>query len=256
MSIFKTVQARSQQAKPATPPKPPKNESTIITLIRPKGATLPEPPPRPKKQKKKPEYLLNPPVPIKRSRSAILPPPRNIHTPDWCDASFEELAPVAVGPFDIPSAHRILEICESRIQRGEDPAHRHPALARVASTDDMVLSAKEVEMGERYAEVRTDELVPGFWPERVWDRDQTRMNEAETERLRQRLENILLAENALLPSFAPKLKRASSTAPVRKASTKTGRQKFVSRKGSEMTVVSVDFRNFQTDNEETDWEDF
>lgn len=56
MNIFKMMQT-SAQPKPPTPK--PKNRSTIITLIRPKGVSLPEPPPRLKKPKKKPDYLAD-----------------------------------------------------------------------------------------------------------------------------------------------------------------------------------------------------
>jgi hypothetical protein len=100
--------------------RPLKNQSTIMTLIRPKGIALPQPAPRYKRIKKKADYLVEVPG-IKRSRSAGINPPRNIHTPDWRDTTSDSALAVGLGMFDIVAAHRALEIYKSRIQREEEP---------------------------------------------------------------------------------------------------------------------------------------
>jgi hypothetical protein len=239
MSIFKMMQTTAQSKPPS--PKTPKNQSTVITLIRPKGVTLPPPTPKPKKPKRKPEYLLDSHPRIKRSRSVMLPP-RNIQTPDWCDANPDSVEAVAVGPFDIVAVHRALEICESRIQRGEDPAHRHPVLASKASPDDRELSQKEKEMGERYDEVKIGEMTPTFWPKRIWDSPETQMGEAETQKLSQKIEEAGAEGGRVRKTVSPAPKRA-------------GRVKRIER-GNEPTVVAIDLKNYETDDEETDWDDF
>jgi hypothetical protein len=241
MSIFKMMQTNTSPHPPL--PRSSKNQSTIITLVRPKGVTLPPPAPRQKKPKKKPEYLLESLPRIKRSRSAMLPP-RNIHTPDWCDASTDDLEAVDVGPFDIIAAHRSLEICESRIQRGEDPAHHHPALASQASTEDLELSQREREMWARYGEARVDEATPAFWPRRIWDSQDVQMSEAESARLAATLEDVIGADATLRV-------RKSITAPSPK---KQARPKRTSR-ANHPTALSIDFRNYVTDDDETDWDE-
>jgi hypothetical protein len=150
---------------------------------------------------------------------------------------------VDIGPFDVVAAHRALEICETRIQRGEDPAHRHPALACQANTDNLDLSERERGMWDRYAVVRIEEATPAFWPARIWDEAETQMNEAQTERIAARIE-------ATVGEIGPKVKKSVSI-PVPK---KMGRPKRVFR-GNDPTVVAIDFRSYQTDEDETDWLD-
>jgi hypothetical protein len=177
----------------------------------------------------------------------MLPPPRNIHTPDWSDAVCDDMGTTSIGPFDITSAHRTLEICESRIQRGEDPTYRHPALASAAYADsaEFVLSEREREMAERYVEICVSEATPSFWPERIWDSVDTRMGKAEEERLRDAIENSAVDARE---GFG---KVKSSADPKKEG---VGRLKRSGR--SELTMIAIDFDDYRTESDETDWEDF
>jgi hypothetical protein len=103
MSIYTMMHTNASLRPPM--PKSSKNQSTTITLIPPKGATLPPPGPRQKKLERKPDCVLDTPPCLKRSGSAMLPL-RNIHTPDWCDTSTDDLEVIDLGPFDTVAASR------------------------------------------------------------------------------------------------------------------------------------------------------
>jgi hypothetical protein len=236
MNLLKMMQGAPQSTPPT--PKPHKNQSTVITLIRPKGITLPPTASRQKPQKKKVEPLLEAPPRLKRSRSVMLPP-RNIHTPDWCDAGSDDGAAVEIGPFDIVAAHRALEVCESRIQRGEDPGNRHPALACQADVGRLPLSPRELTLGERYGDVRIVESTPAFWPARIWDAADAQMGEDESQRLRARIDEV----------------GDASARPRRVVSEPLPKRNRL-RRVNEQTVVSIDFQRYETDVDDTDCEEF
>jgi hypothetical protein len=208
----------------------------VITLIRPKGISLPAATPKQKPPKKKPEPLTEAPPRLKRSRSVMLPP-RNIHTPDWCDAGSEDGAGVEVGPFDIVASHRALEVCESRIQRGEDPGNRHPALACHADVARLPLSPRERELGDRYRDIGIVEFTPAFWPARIWDAEDAQMGDEESQRLRTRIDEI---------GDARPRRVVSEPLPKR------NRLKRV----NEQTVVSIDFRSYETEDDDTECDEF
>jgi hypothetical protein len=250
MSLTKSTTAKVGQSKPPSPSKPPKNQSTLITLVRPQGITLPPPPPKPKKIKKKSNFTYDSPL-LKRSRSAMLPPPRDIHTPDWTEPLYADYIPTPVGPFDLVEAHKGLEICESRIQRGEDTEHQHPALAPIVSQSlgSLELTCEEIEMTSRYDCAAVVQPLPVFWPERVWDVGSSRLSVEDSDRLKAQIEESTIEgregwqPRIRSPVHGAKVKRIVFRRPLRS-------------KDLDSAVIRICMDDLETDSNETDMEDF
>jgi hypothetical protein len=102
----------------------------------------------------------------------------------------------------------------------------------------------EVEMGERYVDVQIEQARPTFWPHRIWDSGEPRMGEAESQKLKEVIDGVVC-----------EIGGARSGKVMNTQIPKKTRSKRI-EKGSEPTVVSIDFTPFATDDEETDWEDF
>jgi hypothetical protein len=168
----------------------------------------------------------------------------NIHTSDWCEAKSNNARTTSIGPFDIIATHRTLEVCESRIQPGEDLDHRHPALACQAAAENLALTQREVEMRGKYVDVQIEQGRPTFWPHRIWDSAEPQMGEAESQNLKE------IIDDAVCDAGSAKIRKVSNTQLGKKSQSKwTGRR-------NEPTVMPIDFTPFATDNEETEWEDF
>lgn len=181
--------------------------------------------PSPRKQKK-PEFKQC----VSRGvRHVYQPYLRDISTPDWSGdfSSTEQLN--IIENFDRVKAHREMEIYEARILGGGDVLHCHPILARKAKEEDcgLVLSRLEYEKSQRYETVPVIEKVPGFWPERVWDRPETRMTKAETEetekKLRAEEEKIMeiCAIERVNPIVTPKRTQSGAGVKVKKMKSTT-----------------------------------
>jgi hypothetical protein len=99
-------------------------------------------------------------------------------------------------------------------------------------------------MWERYGDVRVDEATPAFWPRRIWDSPDVQMSDAESARLAATLEDVMGADATLRV-------RKSIMAPSPK---KQARPKRTSR-ANHPTALSIDFGNYVTDDNETDWDE-
>jgi hypothetical protein len=158
---------------------------------------------------------------------------------------------VSIGPFDVIEAHKNLEVCEARIQRGEDAEHQHPCLAPVASSSskELVLSEDETAMGSRYECQLVAQRVPLFWPERVWDEEACRMSQEETDRLTTQIvesdgfDPDSVNSQAASPPVEPKMRRPGSGRPKR-------------ARDSDSAILRIDLRSVETDSEDTDFGDF
>ncbi|OHT08479.1 hypothetical protein TRFO_22991 [Tritrichomonas foetus] len=218
---------------------------------------------------------------IKRSFSTFLIPPRNIYTPDWVEGplsanpsqpsdshKFSEIAN-KFHDFDIVAAHSKIEVFEARIQMGEDEAHPHPALARVAADEceDVTFSDVEIEKSQRYVTQKVIQPVPLFWPPRVYDTEENMMSVEQTKKFAQAIKKEIDSVGEARPHIVKKKTPSKSSQPrhsknkpnKRSSMYHDGRPRKVGRPPKVSSLVTLDFNRYDTDNEDeclTDFEDF
>lgn len=180
---------------------------------------------------------------------------REISTPDWAGnlSSGDESETHEIEKIDRIDLHKELEIYESRISSGGDSVHFHPIMARQAKIVDrgLVLSQHEHEKAMRYEAVPIVEKTPCFWPERPWDRPETRMSKGETEQL----ERKLLEEDEKLKEFCSIQRPNPLVNPKRSQSSTAGPNK--TKRIMKTTIVKLDPIYYLTDDSDgTDLDDF
>jgi hypothetical protein len=215
------------QQSSATSPSSPNLSATVL----PRSST--PPPPTKKKNKKKIKPLI---IPVKR-----------IVTPDWIDAApSRTLIPApSDGVFDLIAMHQKIELFESRIQSGQDPHYKHPAMAREAANSDPIpiRNPEDIAKYERYTELSLPVVVPQFWPSRPWDKDFLRIDESD--RLKAVIAELdkppIFDRIDGVPHSPMKWKKPPSSAPKRVRPP---------------PIVLLRLASCVTDDDDTDWGDF
>jgi hypothetical protein len=107
-----------------------------------------------------------------------------------------------------------------------------------AETREWEPTAGETEKAERYEVGDIVERIPGFWPERKWDRDTGKMSEEQTKRLAEAMSGPAGEVIVKVPRVRP---------------CSTGVQKI-----KRTSLVLLDFQDYGTDGSDgdTDWDDF
>lgn len=261
MSVIQSIMVRfgflrnnnstnSSPAKASQPTSPVKSESTTIVLKHPKNTH--------KKKKKNTDHSFETHVRMHRSSSAIVPPLRNIHTPDWAEVSTPTLTdnlPLDT-VFEIVEAHKRIEIFEYRIQCGEDKKNQHPALAIKASEEteqDFHKTEAEIAMGQRYEEEVIYQPIPLFWEQRCWDDPDNIMSTEQSDALHNEIEDTINSV-FLSPPSPPKTPRPKT--PVKKMHLVGRPRKH--QKPSATSVVTLNCYNYETEDSDadTDFDDF
>ena len=109
---------------------------------------------------------------------------RPVRTPDW-HASDDDEAQDRVTDFSCEDIHFRLEVLEHRIQMGEDEVHEHPGMAVAVLRSEGVgeVSRKEQRMRENYGTLEERAIVPTFWAPRVYDREEDKLSQEESDEL-------------------------------------------------------------------------
>jgi hypothetical protein len=145
----------------------------------------PEPPKRARVSRAPPASRKPRPKPASKDRSA-----RARADPDSeSEKTDDEPEPDAIPLGERESVLYKLEIIESRIQKGEDPEHCHPAMAVSLlpdySFDDVTPEEKEAK--RNYQTIIEDQTLPNSWPARFWDTPQDRLSDAQSRALLEKL---------------------------------------------------------------------
>lgn len=178
---------------------------------------------------------------------------RRIQTPDWAEASEDEKASVSnpIVDFDVEASHLRLEVYESRIIGGTEERFLHPAMAIKASDldNELVLSPQEELKSKNYKFVEVKQPTPLFWPNRVWDKPETMMNQPLNDILFEDVQKITEITQSLdymhykPPSTSPKLRRSNSSSVSRARIKKRNKE----------STISISFMDYLTD--ESDFTD-
>ena len=135
----------------------------------------------------KPEFADSTPS-MEISLSA--PKPRtniNIVTPNW---DCHNNSTIKIEQSDLVeqkqmNMHYCLEVLEHRIQQGDDKTHDHPgqSVNVYLSSGVGALTPEEQYLRNSYAFKKPDNIVPSFWPSRVWDYQNQTLTAQESNRL-------------------------------------------------------------------------
>ena len=89
--------------------------------------------------------------------------------------------------------HFEIEVIEARIQEGEDEIHEHPAMAQEVHLELGLQSMTKKERQHRnlYELKFEKNIVPLFWEKRVWDKDFYKLDEKESELLKEDILNSI-----------------------------------------------------------------
>ena len=207
------------------PNSPPKSTNTMVT----RSSSVNSP------------FISNLPSPLRPlSRPYMRPPPR-IQTPEWDDsrAKKEEIAEkFDVSGFDVIQTHSQLEYFEAMIQNGDDRKHQHPVQAHEMAEEGMtiVMTKEEFMKTKRYEAEKVENKIPLFWEPRVWDVEEHKMTEEETEALVQNVKHTYCNDDN--DKSCPSSKRKK-------------------QKSKPRSIISISIYDFMTNasSEDTDWVD-
>ncbi|KAH0787877.1 hypothetical protein GPJ56_008226 [Histomonas meleagridis] len=206
---------------------------------------------RAKTKVQKPLKIKEPPkksIYEKRQRIIINPSEiRRIQTPDWTvyehDDHPEIPSPRSDFHFDIVKEHHRLEVCEYRIINGIDKKYGHPAYCIDAAdeSEDLNLLPFEIEKYQNYECKVYPQKVPTFWPPRVWDKEDNKFSQDESDQLLS-----LIVSSKSLETEVRRVVR-SRTPSVKPKSRKSER--------SRNSIVKLPMTTFDTDSssDETDF---